>query len=153
MFGRLLFLFIGVPLAELFLFLQLGSKIGLPATFVIILVTGALGAWLTKVQGLRALTRFQQAAAEGRVPHEEVLEGLMILVAGAVLLTPGFLTDAVGFLLLVPQVRAVVRHYAAAHLKDRVKVSASATMDAINPIGRVQQGGERVVEAKVIGDE
>ncbi len=122
MFGRLLLLFIGIPLVELVLFLRIGSRIGLPATLGIIILTGILGAWLTRLQGMRTLGRFQKALAEGRLPHEEVLEGIMILIAGAVLLTPGFLTDAAGFLLLVPPVRAQLRRGLGRYLENRVQV-------------------------------
>lgn len=122
MFAKLLLLFIIVPILELYLFLVLGSRIGVPTTIGIIILTGFLGAALTKSQGAMALARFRQAGAEGRLPHREVLDGLLILIAGAVLLTPGFLTDAVGFLLLVPPVRAVVRHRLGRALKSRLKI-------------------------------
>lgn len=125
MFPRLLILFIGIPLIELFLFVQIGRRIGLEPTIAIVILTGFLGAVLTKRQGLQVLAKYQKALAEGRMPHAEVIEGLMILVAGAVLLTPGFLTDAIGFALLVPPVRAVVRQFAGRYLKDRVNVSVT----------------------------
>ncbi len=105
MFARLLVLFIFVPLVELVLLLRVGSKIGLIPTVAVIVITAILGAALTKRQGMQTLSRFQEALNQGRIPHEELIEGLMILVAGAVLLTPGFLTDAVGFLLLIPSFR------------------------------------------------
>lgn len=155
MFGRLLLLFIVVPILELALFLKLGSKIGLDWTILIIVVTAILGAWLTRTQGRNALMRFQQATAEGRLPHAEVLDGLMILLAGAVLLTPGFLTDTVGFLLLVPPFRAVVRTRLAQSLKGRVQVmgsmpgAAGAGFPASSHSGP-STGSERVIEAKVI---
>ena len=154
MFGRLLLLFILVPILELTLFLKLGSKIGLNWTILIIVVTAILGAWLVRTQGRNALMRFQRATGEGRLPHAEVLDGLMILLAGAVLLTPGFLTDTVGFLLLLPPFRAVLRTRLALALKGRVQ--------AMGPIPGVvgaagvgfsslsQPGSERVIEAEVI---
>ena len=155
MFARLLILFITVPLIELYLFFKIGSRIGLPATLSIIIITGFLGAWLTKVQGLRTLARFQHATAQGRMPHEEVLDGLMILVAGAVLLTPGFLTDTVGFLLLVPAIRAIVRHALARYIKNHVQIvtaginpNPSSTPQPKFPSER--PGTEKVVDAKVI---
>ncbi len=126
MFARLLILFIGIPLIELYLFLAIGSRIGILPTVAIVIITGVLGATLTKQQGLRTLSRYQQALSEGRLPHEEVIEGLMILVAGAVLLTPGFLTDAIGFLLLVPPVRAVFRQRLAGYLKGRIHVAGAS---------------------------
>jgi len=125
MFARLLILFITIPVVELILFMQIGSKIGIVPTFGIILVTGILGAWLTKLQGMRTLARYQQAINEGRLPHEEVMDGLMILVAGAVLLTPGFLTDALGFSLLVPAIRGGVRKRLAHYLKGKIQVAGN----------------------------
>lgn len=122
MFAKLLLLFILVPVAELYLFLTLGAKIGVGPTLGIIVLTAIVGAWLTRSQGARAVARFQRALAEGRLPHREAIDGILILLAGAVLLTPGFLTDAVGFLLLVPPARAVIRGRLANHLKGRIKV-------------------------------
>ena len=98
LFLKLLVLFIVVPIAELYLFLTLGTHIGLAPTLLIILLTAVVGAALTRSQGSRAMANFRQATAEGRLPHREALDGLLVLLAGAVLLTPGFLTDTVGFL-------------------------------------------------------
>jgi len=123
-FGKLLLLFILVPLAELYLFMTLGAALGFGNTLAVIIITAFIGASLTKSQGRLAMVKFQQATAEGRMPHKEALDGLMILLAGAVLLTPGFLTDAIGFLLLVPPVRAVVRNILAKRLKGKIKVVA-----------------------------
>lgn len=122
MFGKLLILFTLVPLAELYLFSTLGRQIGFPNTILIIIVTAILGASLTKSQGRKALAKFQQATKEGRLPATEALEGIMILIAGAVLITPGFLTDAVGFLLLVPPVRAAMGKVLAKRLKGKIHV-------------------------------
>ncbi|MGJ8697490.1 MAG: FxsA family protein [Verrucomicrobiaceae bacterium] len=123
MFGKLLLLFILVPLAELVIFIMLGDLIGLETTIVIIILTAILGAALTKSQGRQAMARLQTALAEGRMPHREAADGILILIAGAVLLTPGFLTDTVGFLLLVPAVRSLLRDRFASKMKDKIKVS------------------------------
>ena len=123
MFARLLLLFILVPIIELSLFMLLGKHLGLPATLGIILVTAVIGAALTKSQGGRALANFQNALAMGKMPHKEMVDGLLILIAGAVLLTPGFLTDAVGFSLLLPPVRAVIRGILTEKLAKKVHVS------------------------------
>jgi UPF0716 protein FxsA len=117
MFARIFLLFIIVPLIELFLFLLIGRYIGILPTFGIILLTGILGAALARTQGMRALAKYQEAIAAGRLPHEAVIDGLLILVAGALLLTPGFLTDTIGCLLLAPPVRTLVR----AHLEDSLR--------------------------------
>ncbi|MDF2375626.1 MAG: FxsA family protein [Verrucomicrobiales bacterium] len=149
MFARLLILFITIPVLELCIFLMLGSKIGIPTTLAIIVITAVLGAWLTKSQGLKALTKYQAALSQGRLPHEEVMDGLLILIAGAVLLTPGFLTDAIGFSLLVPTVRDFVKSIAKAYLSGRVTV-VGETMGAPRP----QPGASKVIniEAEVVDD-
>lgn len=123
MFLRLLILFITVPVIELMLFMMLGDKLGLPRTIFIIVVTAVIGASLTKSQGARALVNFQNAVTMGKMPHKEMIDGLLILIAGAVLLTPGFLTDTVGFLLLLPPTRAIVRAALTQKLASRVKTS------------------------------
>ena len=122
MFGRLLLLFILVPIAELYLFMTLGDWLGVPKTIAIIIITAFIGAALTKSQGRLAMQKFKQATGEGRMPHKEAMDGILILIAGAVLLTPGFLTDTVGFLLLIPPVRALIRDRFAEGLKSRIKV-------------------------------
>jgi len=159
MFARLLILFITIPVVELVLFMTIGRQIGIFPTFGIILVTGILGAWLTRLQGMRTLARYQQAINEGRLPHEEVMDGLMILVAGAVLLTPGFLTDTVGFLLLVPTVRGVVRKRLAQYLKGKVQVVGNGMNMNAGPgqsdgplpkVGRYRSQDDVIIEAEVI---
>jgi UPF0716 protein FxsA len=109
MFLRLLLLFTIVPLVELFLLVKLGTVVGVGPTVALVIFTGVLGAWLARQQGLGVLRRLSEDLAEGRLPAEALIDGLLILIAGAVLLTPGLLTDALGFLLLVPKSRAVVR--------------------------------------------
>lgn len=149
MFGRLLLLFIGIPVLELLIFLFLGSKIGITATLAIIVITAILGAYLTKSQGLKALQKYQLALSEGRLPHEEVIDGVLILIAGAVLLTPGFLTDAIGFSLLIPPLRDFIKAITKAKLKNRVSVVGQemGATDQSRP-----QSGPRVinVEAEVV---
>lgn len=110
MFARLVALFVIVPVVELSLLFRLHEWTGnIVYTIGLILFTGFLGAWLAKQQGLSTLTRIQQAMAEGRMPASELVDGGMILFAGALLLTPGILTDAFGFSLLFPPCRAVYR--------------------------------------------
>jgi UPF0716 protein FxsA len=101
--------FILVPIAELAVILTVGDAIGLVPTLLLLLGISVTGAWLSKREGLAAWRRFQLALAEGRVPTVEVADGAMILLAGALLLTPGFLSDVVGVLLLLPPTRAMIR--------------------------------------------
>ena len=109
MFFRLLVLFTLVPLLELYLLIRVGELIGVWPTVALVVFTGALGAFLTRLEGLRVFRQVQAEFQEGRVPTAGLLDGLLIVVAGAVLLTPGLITDALGFFLLLPPGRRVVR--------------------------------------------
>lgn len=135
MFARLFLLFLIVPLIELFLFLVIGQRIGIAATFAMVLLTGILGAALAKSQGLRTLNKYRESIAQGRLPHDALIDGLLILIAGALLLTPGFLTDSIGFFLLVPQSRAFVRERIEESLRKRFTTAStrSATTKSAAP--------------------
>lgn len=153
MFGYLLLLFLSVPLIELMLFLTIGDAIGIWPTVAIVILTAVLGAALTRAQGLRTLRRYQQALAEGRLPHAEVIDGLTILVAGALLLTPGFLTDTIGFLLLAPPFRALVRGRLVRSLRSRVQfVGETMTRDGVERSSPPEPGGVIEVEAEIVED-
>ena len=105
MFGYLLLLFISIPLLELYLLLRLADATSPLFTFGLVVATGILGASLARWQGVRTLLRIQQEVAAGRMPGEPLIDALMIFMAGALLLTPGLLTDLFGFSLLVPWCR------------------------------------------------
>jgi UPF0716 protein FxsA len=154
--GKLILLFTVVPLLELYLLLFIGSVIGFWPTVAIVLVTGVLGAWLAKSEGLRVLRKWQAAIAEGRVPEEGVLGGLLVLVGGVLLVTPGVLTDVAGLLLLFPPTRRLV----AAQLKKSVekKIRSGAihvvTMRVGDPIdGRPVAGSVIDVEGEEVEKE
>ena len=147
MFSRLLAIFICVPLIETLLFIKIGSQIGIATTIAVVILTGFLGAWLTKQQGLRTWQKFQKTSASGQLPANEVIDGLLILIAGAVLLTPGFLTDIIGFLLLVPGFRTLIRGSVAGKLKNKVTVAGASPFQ---PRPAPQSGGERVAKGRVI---
>ena len=104
MLARLFVLFTALPLVEFFLLVQVEKVIGIVATVLLILATGSLGALLAQREGLRTLREFREQTVRGG-PTRAIVEGVLVLVAGAVLLTPGILTDAFGFALLVPAVR------------------------------------------------
>lgn len=106
---KLFLFFIGVPLLELAVLVQLGKMFGFWSTLAIIILAGIAGAALARWQGLRVLYRIQAELAGGKIPATELLDGLLILIAGVMLLTPGFLTDICGLLLLLPGVRHLVR--------------------------------------------
>jgi len=129
MFLRLLLLFTVVPLLELFLLVKLGTVIGIGATVLIVICTGVLGAWLARWQGLGVLRRLSEDVNQGRLPADALIDGLLILIAGAVLLTPGLITDALGFLLLVPQGRAVVRRAVAGRFEKSAIGSDPGVID------------------------
>ena len=119
MFLRLLLLFTVVPLVELFLLVKLGTVIGISATVLIVIFTGILGAWLARWQGVGVIRRLTDDMDQGRLPADALIDGLLILIAGAVLLTPGLITDALGFLLLAPQGRAFVRRLVASRFEKK----------------------------------
>lgn len=120
MLARLLFLFVAVPLLELVILIQLGRLIGLWPTLGIVAGTGVVGASLARSQGVRTWRAFQREVAAGRMPGREIFDGVAILAGGALLLTPGIVTDLAGFLLLVPATRALIRRRAARALERRI---------------------------------
>ena len=130
MFLRLLLLFTVVPLVELFLLVKIGTVIGVGPTVLIVLLTGFLGALLARWQGLGVLRRLSGDLTDGRLPADALIDGLLILIAGAVLLTPGLITDAFGFLLLIPQGRAIVRKTVAARLQKNTVDVDPGVIDA-----------------------
>ncbi len=109
MFGKLLFLFIVTPMAELLLLIEIGKAIGTLEVILLTIVTGIAGAALAKSQGLSVLRKMQQEMAEGRMPASNLIDGVMILVGGILLLTPGVLTDLFGLLLLIPWTRVLIK--------------------------------------------
>lgn len=109
MFAKLLLLFIGIPLVELALLVRLGTVIGFWPTIGLVVATGIVGAALARGQGLRVWIRIQEELRDGRMPMGRLLDGLLILIGGVVLLTPGLLTDLFGFALLIPWTRAAFK--------------------------------------------
>lgn len=111
MFGYLVLLFTLVPAIELMLLIKIGSNIGAGNTIFIIVFTGVLGAYLARLQGFLVFQKIQNDLNRGVMPSSEMIDGLMILVGGIVLLTPGFITDALGFLLLIPWTRSLIKKW------------------------------------------
>ncbi len=111
MFIKLFLVFTLIPAVELYLLIQIGSVIGALNTLLIILFTGMAGAYLARLEGMRTFLKIQSNLQQGVMPAEEMIDALIILIAGIVLLTPGFLTDITGLLLLIPQVRFVVKRW------------------------------------------
>ncbi len=104
-----LLLFIGIPIVEISVFIQVGDIIGLWPTIAIVILTALIGTTLLRQQGLSTLIRAQNTLNEGNVPAAELFDGVCLLLAGAFLLTPGFVTDSIGFLLFLPPFRALIR--------------------------------------------
>ena len=107
--AKLLLLFILVPATELALLIEIGSRIGTINTLLLIVVTGVLGASLASRQGLAVLRQIQNETVRGQMPGSAIVDGVIILVAGIVLMTPGILTDILGFLCLIPATRSLIK--------------------------------------------
>src|ERR671937_475811 len=105
----LVLIFIVLPIAELYVIIKVGAAIGVLPTIALLVLDSFLGAALLRSQGRAAWRRFNEALSQGRVPAREVFDGTMVILGGAFLLTPGFITDAIGLLLLIPPTRAIFR--------------------------------------------
>jgi UPF0716 protein FxsA len=120
MFFRLLILFIITPIIELGILIELGKRIGTLQTIGIIVITGIIGASLAKSQGLRIYRNLRESVYDGEMPHNYLIEGLLILIGGALLITPGILTDVAGFILVLPWTRKLVREKLKKHFKRKI---------------------------------
>ncbi len=141
--GLVLFvLFIVVPIAELYVLIQIGQAIGVLPTIALLILDSVLGAALMRSQGRAAWMRFNRALAEGRVPGREVLDGALVIFGGALLLTPGFLSDILGLLLLLPPTRAIVRTILVRRFAGRiVEGAASGAQARMGRLFTFQTGG------------
>ena len=124
---KLFLAFTLIPLVEIYLLIKLGQNFGAITSILLVIFTGILGAYLAKMEGLRTLFRLQETLREGGMPGEELLDALLIALAGLVLITPGFITDAVGFLLLVPFTRMLVKNW----LKERLRAKSIRDEDDV----------------------
>jgi UPF0716 protein FxsA len=104
-------LFIIIPIAELYVILKVGDLIGILPTLALLVADSLLGSWLMRSQGRAVWRRFQETMQTGRVPHREVFDGVLVIFGGAFLITPGFITDIVGVLLLLPPTRSLFRRW------------------------------------------
>ena len=123
----LVLIFIVLPIAELYVIIKVGGAIGVLPTIALLIADSFLGAALLRTQGRAAWRRFNEALAAGRVPAREVFDGTMIILGGAFLLTPGFITDAIGLLLLIPPTRAIFRGLVARMARRRAAFTVRAT--------------------------
>ena len=123
--GLLFFLLLAVPLLELYVVIEVWQQIGGFETIFLLIAISIAGAWLVKREGLGVWLRFNQQLAKGELPTNELIDGALILFAGALMLTPGFITDGVGLLLLFPLTRAGIRRLVRVRLNSRLEVYAA----------------------------
>lgn len=109
--GRILLLFILLPLLELYILIKIGSYIGAFQTLALVILTALLGAVLARLEGLRTLQQIRQSLAQGIVPAEEMLDGVLIFIGGVLLITPGVLTDLFALVLLIPYTRTIFKRW------------------------------------------
>jgi UPF0716 protein FxsA len=154
---RLILLFTLLPLVELSLLLRIGEWLGLGATIALVVVTGVLGGWLARREGGRTWRRVHEDLAAGRMPGDELLQALLVFVAGLLLVTPGVVTDAVGLLLLFRPTREIatrrIRERFAAQVQVRTMgfpggVEGFGQPDADRPDGPSERSGGRVIEVQ-----
>ena len=117
---KLILLFTIIPIIELAILIKLGTAIGIGKTLLIVILTGITGALLTKIQGLQILYKIRDEVNSGRVPASYLFDGFLIFIAGVLLITPGLLTDIIGFLMLVPYTRQVLKEQLARIVKDKI---------------------------------
>ena len=150
--GWFFLLFVALPAMELTLLIELGRYIGTVNTLLMILLTGLLGATLARWQGLDVLRRIQRETAEGRMPAAPLVDGMIVLIAAALLMTPGILTDTLGFLCLVPRFRRWVRAAAWRRL-ERAVAEGRVAMHVHTTEWRGPSRGRRVWDADVETDD
>lgn len=130
MFIYLLFLFTVVPLVELVILIRIGQYIGTFNTILIVVITGIIGASLAKYQGLKVVIRIRKEIASGQLPAGTLFDGLLIFIAGILLITPGLLTDCLGFALLTPPFRRLIKTY----IRQKVEENLPRQRIHIEPI-------------------
>ena len=129
MFIKLVSIFILIPLIELVVLIKVGSYIGLWPTIGIVVLTGILGATLARHQGFMIINKIKSDLSSGRVPAKELIDGLLVLVGGIVLLTPGFITDFCGFLLLIPYSRNLIKSVVRSQFEKTVNYRTTITIE------------------------
>jgi UPF0716 protein FxsA len=141
MFPVIAVIFLVVPVVEIYLLIQVGQVIGALWTVFLVVFTAVVGVWLLKIQGMSTLMRAQEKMQSGQMPAQEMLEGMGLLLAGAFLLTPGFFTDTVGFLLLLPPARAWLVSKLVAHMMRSGQFVGQASVHGYEFESKIQQKG------------
>ncbi len=121
MFFKLFLLFTVVPVLELYLLIKIGTAIGVFETIMVVIITGIIGAWLARREGFHVLMSINRSLGRGEVPARKLVEGLLVFIGGTLLLTPGFLTDIIGFSFLIPVFRNIMVTIMIDHFKRSVK--------------------------------
>ncbi|WBF67515.1 FxsA family protein [Desulfovibrio subterraneus] len=135
MFSKLFLLFTLIPIMELYTLVEVGSVIGVGSTILIVILTGVIGAWLARMEGFNTMLKVRESLAQGKVPADEMVEGLLILVAGLLLLTPGFITDCMGIVLLAPFTRKPFARMLRKQFNESVKVQGAGSFGSANSAG------------------
>jgi len=151
---NLFLLFTIVPIVELALLVWLGGHTAWWVPILLVIATGTAGATLWRAQGLRVIKRIQDDMAAGRMPASALVDGLMIFLAGAFLITPGVITDAIGVALLIPPIRAVIKRLATAWFVRHVEVRTAGTFGTNGPSATSTTspaGGDKIIDARVVG--
>ena len=132
MLFRLILIFTLIPIIELSLLIELGKQIGLGSTIAIVILTGVLGAYLAKHEGFMVINRIRKELSQGRIPAESLIDGVIILAGGLLLLTPGLLTDTIGFIALFPISREYLKKFLKQKFKQKInngEIYTSYTID------------------------
>lgn len=141
--------FVAVPLAEVYVIIQVGQVVGPWWTILLLIAAGVLGSWLMKREGGRAWRALQEALAHGRMPARELADGILILVAGTLMLSPGFISDAVGVLLILPITRPLARRLLT-RVVTRKLVGTAGPAYAARSTGTARRPGDDVVPGEVV---
>lgn len=144
----ILIAFIAVPLIEIAVFIEVGGYLGLWPTLAIVVLTAIAGTAMLRQQGLSTLRRAQAAMERNELPLKEVFDGLCLLVAGALLLTPGFVTDALGLLLFLPPFRALLRQAVAARVLAHADIHVNGHPGGGDPFGHRRRDDDTVIDGE-----
>jgi UPF0716 protein FxsA len=126
-------IFIAVPIAEIYVIIKVGEAIGPLPTVLVLVADSVIGSMLLRSQGRRAWARFRETLQRGEIPHREVIDGVLVIFGGAFLVTPGFITDIIGVLLLVPPTRSVFRRELVRRLGKRLEIRTSRRRPPSSP--------------------
>ena len=134
MLGYLILLFIGVPLIELAILIKIGQSLGVGYTLGLVILTGILGAYLARWQGFITLRKIQEDVNSGRMPADRLIDGVLILCSGILLLTPGLITDLIGFVGLIPFSRNLAKRWLRRKIKDMLKQGKVITIQSFKSL-------------------